>query len=75
MKGKSEPPAENGGEEVEEVEEGDGSEYEIEQVLDAKRGVFPDVRALFVSKFFHTESARSKPGSYGILREVERLWT
>lgn len=25
------------------------SEYEIEEVLDAKRGVFPDVRAIFVS--------------------------
>jgi hypothetical protein len=26
-------------------------EYEIEQVLDAKRGVFPDVRAHFVLSF------------------------
>jgi len=51
MKGKSEPPAENGGEEVEEVEEGDGSEYEIEQVLDAKRGVFPDGRMGYFVKW------------------------
>ena len=50
MNGKSMPPAEvsgGGGEEG-----GDVSEYEIEKVLDAKRGVFPDVRALFISKFF-----------------------
>jgi len=49
VNGKSVPPAEEsgggGG-------EGGDSEYEIEKVLDAKRGVFPDVRALFISKFF-----------------------
>jgi hypothetical protein len=56
VKDKSEPPVEqNGDGEVEEVEvgeEGDVSEYEIEEVLDAKRGVFPDVRALSYQNFF-----------------------
>jgi len=52
VKEKSEPPAEqNGGGAVEEVEEGDGSEYEIEQVLDAKRGVFPDGRMGYFVKW------------------------
>ena len=36
--------AESEGEEGEEGE-GGGSEYEIEEVLDAKRGYFPEVRA------------------------------
>jgi len=49
VNGKDVPAAEASGGGEEEV--GDASEYEIEQVLDAKRGVFPDVRALFISKF------------------------
>jgi hypothetical protein len=47
-KDKVEPPAEQTGDG--EAEE-DVVEYEIEEVLDAKRGVFPDVRAL-LSTFF-----------------------
>lgn len=35
------PLDENG---AQDEEEGEGEEYEIEEVLDAKRGVFPDVR-------------------------------
>ena len=61
VKGRSVPPAElNRGGDAEEVEDEendeDVSEYEIEEVLDAKRGVFPDVRALFVSKFLDRKS-------------------
>jgi hypothetical protein len=45
----SEPIAEQNGVEEEEAE--NTSEYEIEEVLKAKRGIFPDVRAISISTF------------------------
>jgi len=43
-KSKSNVPKDTNGAQDEEEEEDDEPEYEIEEVLDAKRGVFPDVR-------------------------------
>lgn len=46
-------------------EEDAESEYEIEEVLDAKRGVFPDVRVPFVSTILQFS---------GLTRENRVVW-
>lgn len=43
---KAKPEAESMKDDTQSEVEGDGSEYEIEEVLDAKRGYFPEVRVI-----------------------------
>lgn len=47
-KAKSTPVEDNGAESESDGEGEGGSEYEIEEVLDAKRGYFPDVRVIIL---------------------------
>ena len=59
-----------------ESEGSDGeSEYEIEEVLDARRGFFPEVLFFAMASIFLTlRRVFYVSGSNGLLREVEGLW-
>lgn len=69
----NEEPEETAAEDEEEEEE----EYEIEKILDAKKGQFPGVSPfcgwLFCMITDHTRVPRDK-GSHGVFRQVEELW-
>jgi hypothetical protein len=53
-------------------EEG-GEEYEIEAILDAKKGSFPDVRSPLHSKP-ERQLKQLFIGKDGLLRQMEKLW-